>query len=509
MLAAGLTAWVSRAAGEVDAGPLFADFRLTLDAGHRTEAVGPLFYHEHSATHDQIAMPPFWSDTYDRVADVDEFDFLYPLVTWDRFGTESRFQILQLFNFNGAQAQEGPHVKRFTIFPVYFQQRSPDPSQDYTALFPICGHLEGRPLNMRDDIRFVLFPLYSETRKRDVVTDNYLYPIFHVRHGDALTGWQVWPLAGHETKGVTYQTNLADQVETIGGHDNWFALWPVYFNNHTGLGTTNPGVELSVLPFYDRLRSPARDSTSVGWPFFNVVDDREQRYHEWDLPWPLIVFARGAGKTNDRVWPFYGRGHDDGLESDFWGWPIYLHHHLVSTPLDRERSRILFFLYSDVVQKNLETHKTSRRVDLLPFFTWRRDFAGNTRLQVLAPIEPILPGSEGVERNWSPLWSLWRAERKGGTNVSSESLLWNFYRHERNGGVQKSSLCFGLFQYESGVKGWRWKLCYIPFGKAEPVPQFNPAPANAPARSFGQLEHPRYDLVEGAQGVCLKALAKS
>ena len=57
----------------------------------------------------------------------------------------------------------------------------------------------------RDEIFFVMFPIYSETRKRDVVTDNYLYPFFHLRHGDGLHGWQFWPVVGTEHKDVTTQ----------------------------------------------------------------------------------------------------------------------------------------------------------------------------------------------------------------------------------------------------------------------------------------------------------------
>ncbi len=62
------------------------------------------------------------------------------------------------------------------------------------------------------------------------------------------------------------------------------------------------------------------------------------------------------------------------------------------------------------------------------FFTWHRDFNGNERLQVLAPIEPAVPDNRGIERNWSPLWSLWRAENNPKTGAASQSLLWNLYR---------------------------------------------------------------------------------
>ena len=64
--------------------------------------------------------------------------------------------------------------------------------------FPLYGHIRDRLF--RDEIFFVLFPIYGESRKRDVVTDNYLYPFFHLRLGEGLQGWQFWPLIGSEHK---------------------------------------------------------------------------------------------------------------------------------------------------------------------------------------------------------------------------------------------------------------------------------------------------------------------
>ena len=95
----------------------------------------------------------------------------------------------KLLSFAGGPTQRETARDRFTLFPLYFQQRSSDPNQNYTAVFPFYGHLKHRLF--RDDIFFVMFPLYSETRKKDVVTDNYLWPIFSLRHGEALHGWQV------------------------------------------------------------------------------------------------------------------------------------------------------------------------------------------------------------------------------------------------------------------------------------------------------------------------------
>jgi hypothetical protein len=194
--------------------------------------------------------------------------------------------------------------------------------------------------------------------------------------------------------------------------------------------------------------------------------DREKKYDEWGAPWPLIVFTRGEGKTVNRVFPFFSEGHTATLSGGWYAWPIYKYNQFHSAPVDRKRTRILFFLYSDVVLKNLETGLNKRQIDLWPFFTMHRDFDGRKRLQILAPVEPILPNNPGVERNLSPLWSIWRAESNPKTGANSLSLLWNLYRRDATPQTKKCSLLFGLFQYQSAPEGKRWRVFYVPFGKA-------------------------------------------
>jgi hypothetical protein len=337
--------------------------------------------------------------------------------------------------------------------------------ENYTALLPIYGHLKHRLF--RDEVSFVMMPLYVRSRKRDMVTHNYLYPFFHLRHGDGLKGWQLWPLVGHEHKVVTTKTNSWNEVETVGGHDKFFALWPIYFRQTAGTGTDNPEKHHAALPLYSLMRSPRRDSSTVPWPIgVTHTVDRAKKYTEWAAPWPLIVFARGEGKTTSRVWPLFSQSHNDTLESHWYLWPVYKYNRITSAPLDRERTRLLLFLYSDVTEKNTETGEELRRVDLWPLFTARRDFNGNRRLQIFSLLEPIVPNNKSVERNYSPLWSLWRAEKNAPSGAASRSLLWNLYRREVTPETKKCSLLFGLFQYQSNPADRRWRLLYIPLGKA-------------------------------------------
>jgi len=467
------------------AGFLYDHFDLTLRPADsdvrlwsRTESFGPFFYSEQKETARTWAIPPIFSHTEDPATESEEYDFAYPILTYDRFGQQYRWQLFQLFAFAGGPTQKESERRRFTLFPIYFRQRSSDPNENYTAVAPFYGHIKNHLF--RDEITFVMFPLYSETRKKDVITDNYLYPLFHLRHGDGLTGWQFWPFVGHEHKDVTRQTNGFGDVLTVAGHDRRFVMWPLYYNQYNNLGTTNQQWNQGSIPLYDLMRSPLRDSTTILWPFFSTIDDRERKYHEWHLPWPLVVIARGDGKRTTRFFPFYSQAHSPGTnvppnasvttqESDFYLWPAYTYKRLHSDPLDRSRKRILFFLYSDTIQKNTSTGHYQRRRDFWPFYTHRRDYDGSTRLQVLSILEPYLPQSKSIERDYSQLYAFWRSEKDPNAGRTSHSLLWNFYRHQTTRESKRTSFFFGLYQSRSDQSGSSVRLFYIPIAQKKPA----------------------------------------
>lgn len=451
-------------------GPLFDAFPLAIcDGGTRTEAVGPFFYDQTCDTEKLWAVPPFFSRNSDPVTQLLEEDYLYPVLTYHRYGTEYRWQLFQLFSIAGGDTAKDDNTKRFTIFPLYFQQRSPDTNLNYTAVIPFYGHLKDRLY--RNEVFFVMMPFYVQSRKKDIVTDNYFYPFFHLRHGNGLSGWQLWPVVGHQEKTVTFNTNGWSEVETNGGHDHFFAAWPFYFHNRDGIDTPIPEETLAVIPFYVRYKSPLRDSTTVLWPFFNWIDDREKKYHEWELPWPFVVVARGEGKTQTRVLPFFQRAHNDTHEDNFYAWPIYGYKRIHSDPLDRDETRICFYVIRDVNEKNTETGHDRKRFDLWPLLVYHRDFNGDSRLQILALIESFLPNNEGIERNWSPLWSIWHSEKSPSKETTSQSLLWNIWRRDTGPDMKNDSLLFGLFQYHSDAEKKKLKLFYVPVYKHANVKQ--------------------------------------
>ena len=469
-------------------GFIFDRFNLTLDQGFRTEAAGPLYYSQQTEDENTFAFPPFFSHVRNPSVEYTNYDILYPLLTRMQYGQEWRWQFFQLISFSGGHEPTDADKTRHTFFPIYFYQRSAtDTNLNYTAVFPFYGTVKNRL--SRDQIFAVMFPIYSETRKKDVVTDNYLYPFGAIRNGDGMHGWKIWPLAGHEAKIPTLHTNGFGDVETIAGYDRYFYLWPLCIVQNNRIGT-NTAEQISItrtkglagpktadvpekfrasIPLFVYSRSPELDLTTVIWPFFTWIDDHQKKYREWQMPWPIIIFARGEGKTTSRVFPIFGQSHNAIKESDFYLWPLYTYRRTHSDPLDLRRTRVVFYLYENTIEKNTQTGTSKRRVDMWPFFTWHRELNGNERLQILAPLEPVLPENTAIERNWSPLWSLWRTESNPKTGAASQSLFWNLYRHQTAPTQKKVSLLFGLFQYQCDREVKRTKLFFLTVSKTTAV----------------------------------------
>ena len=401
-----------------------------------------------SAAERSFAIPVLFSSKSSSRPDHSEWDVLYPLMSYDRYGKEWRWHFLQIFRLSGGEGQAGDW-KRETVFPVYFRQKSDDPEKNYWALFPFYGTVKNR--FRRDEIRAAVFPLYVRTRKSDVTTRNYLAPFFHLRRGNQLRGWQLWPLAGWETKGITAKTNILGEASLVGGHKKLTIAWPFYLRDRTGIGAENAKEQRALLPFFSSTRSARRDSFTAPWPIgLTLTQDREKKYREIGLPWPFLVFARGEGKTTSRIWPLFGSASNNkSLTSRFYAWPIYRRRTLETELVAERQTRWGFFLFAEKCRTQKESGISTFRRDLWPLFTWRASSeGGRRRLQVLAVLEPFFPANETMERHYSPLWAVWRSSRSSGARERSQSFLWNLWRREVDGEGRRSAVLFGLVRWE-------------------------------------------------------------
>ena len=451
---------------EFVAGPIYSDYSLTLEPGRQTNMMGPFWQDARTDEKRVWAINPILSYEKHEEGGFEEFDILFPLAGYHQIGGARRYHLFHLLNYTTSDLDPGEeHDRKITFFPFFFHKRSIDPDENYTGLLPFYGTVKDRLL--RKEVKWAMWPLYIRSDKADFRTYNYLYPIFHYRTGEHIKGWQVWPVVGSERREPSTRLDQWGEEFIVPGHTSHFAIWPIYSNVRGGIGTTNTTHQLNVLPFYSKDTSPARSRHTYLWPFFNFKTDRAQDFQQVDVPWPLVTFARGEGKHESRVLPFYNRLSMPGKEREVYMWPLWMKNRIVKDPLEMERLRILFFLYSDRRQTNLDTGDEWRYRDLWPFFTWRRDPAGNTSLQLLALWEPLSFNHPGIARNYSNLWSIWRTRYNAETSTRSHSLLWNTYRRSVSPTEKKVSLLFGLFQYHSTPEQTRWRVFYIPFGRGQ------------------------------------------
>ncbi|NLH73116.1 MAG: hypothetical protein GX456_08700 [Verrucomicrobia bacterium] len=486
LLSVSATASENRGGQGLWIGPLYTAFSLTLGEGERREAVGPFWYSEEirepnlespseaglargSVAETTMALPPLFSVQERPQTEGVSWDFVYPILTYDRFGRELYFQVLQLLSFSAGRDATGTSWENFSLFPLYFQRRASDPALNYTAVWPIYGHVEKR--FFRDEADWILWPAYVRTRKKDIITENFLVPLFHVRHGPGLRGWQFWPLVGQENQTAIVQTNSFGMAETKPGHESLFVLWPIFFHNDAMLGTTNPVRQRLLLPLFSYQLSQAKDIRTYLWPIgLTLTDDRTHQYNQTDFAWPLISFGRGPERQLDRVFPLFSRDHRENRESLSILWPVYQQRSSSSETIKRDVVRLLLGVYCDETLQNLQTGKTASRTDLWPLFITRRDMEGRERFQILALLEPFLPHNDGVKRNYSPLWSIWRSESDKQAGKQSSSFLWNLYRCERTPTTRRYSLMFGLVQHGAGPEGSWWRWLHLFGGKPEKQP---------------------------------------
>jgi len=440
------------------------DYRHDPDIDYTSvNLLGPLFTYDRKENEREYGLRPFYFHAEDPDQGIGYSEYLYPVAVYKSEPDQSFFDGLHLFTYDFGAREEGSD-NEFTLFPFLFYGES-ETRGDYFALFPVGGKIYER--FGRDEIRFALFPLYGRTRKAETQITNVLWPIFARIRGERESGLKFWPLYGSSDKEGVYRKR--------------FYLWPIVFRYDLKLDTDNPMRRRMVFPLYVAEESPQLTSRTYLWPFFSHREDRRRDYEEWNFPWPLFRVARGEFKESRRFLPFYANERTGSFRKRWYLWPIYKIEELQTEVIERRRDRVLFFLYSNLEETVLEEGTPrKKRVDLWPLFFYRSS-RGVSYFQTLALAEPFFPENQGIERNWSPLWSLYQRKwDKHGNEISS--LFWNLYWKERRGDALSMELfplfryqrvagerydlqvLKGLLRYRSGPDGGKLNLLYLPWG---------------------------------------------
>lgn len=406
--------------------------------GGQEVAIRPLFYQT------QSAHPPstFWA-------------LLYPLVTYRRYGAETRFQAMQLFSYASGDGMSSQTNETLTLFPFIFSRTCSDPAQSYFAFWPIAGSLKER--FYWEKVTFILWPLYVRTERRGVKTYNFFVPLFHYREGAGITGWQFWPVVGTQT----WRLNGESREESRQGR-SCFVLWPL-FSWQLDESDGHKGRKVAIVPFFAEEQSDERSSRSFLWPIgLTITSNKALELKQIDLLWPLVRFTTGVSNRTVRLWPLYSDSWSSSSHSRQLLWPIFMERTVCNNDMTSATRRVGLVFWIDKRETLKSGEVRQSRSALWPLGLSESLQDGTQRFQLFAPVEPLIGSNETVRRIYSPLWALCRSERNPTSGYQMISLLWNLFKFERSSAGQGISLLFGLIQLETNQAGSNLRLFFVP-----------------------------------------------
>jgi hypothetical protein len=401
--------------------------------------LGPLLSssRERDGAWEDVAVRPLYHRHRESLLDKEEVEGLYPVLQYTRREQDWQFQFLYVVDLRGEGSIPEEREERADLFPLYLSGRR-ETGETYHWVFPFGGKAYDRL--GREEIEFVLFPLYVRTLWRGAERRFFLWPLFMVVQGEGHTGFRLGPVYGEERK--------------VGVFERRFVLWPFFLHERKDLDTDNPEESRVVFPLVMSIRSPARDTTTTLWPLFTHRVDRERKFEEWQFPFPLFIIARGESRHVNRFLPFFTEERyllrdlllvkEMRVRNSAVLYPLYSRTEDETPGSLVVRERVLWWLYSDARETGREGD--ARRVDMWPFFRYVRNKEGWVTCQALALLEAFMPGNEVFERNWSPLWAIY-TYRRNPEGDEAHSVLWNLVRVEATREGRAVEVLGPLFAY--------------------------------------------------------------
>lgn len=417
-------------------------FLILLGTGlARAEIDGDPFYQRITTPEESfLAIRPFYSDYKNVEKGARVQDFLWPLYTRKHFYDETYGRLL-FFGFQQQLPEDGQERYRNWLIPFWFSGMNAQ-GERYFALFPIGGTIN--EFLGRDEFSFVLWPLYSQGRINDVETTSILWPIYSRTTGNETDRFRIWPFYGHSVR-----DNLFDRK---------FILWPLY--NEVRYAKEEDEGGFILFPLYGRIATEKATSYWVLPPFFRYTKGEERALY---APWPFIQWADGTKKKLE-IWPLFGRKQFCRQHKNYYLWPFIHTDKNFANQAVNERWRVYPFFHREKTTPLAaeEVDKVESYWKIWPVMSWEKK-GDQSRLRLLE-FWPFRY-TAGIERNWAPLWTLYR--REASAHRTDHHLLWGLYRQHAHADVFEWSLLKGLAGYKRTSSAKQYRVLFFRFGNDE------------------------------------------
>ena len=402
--------------GHTELGPIYYKRPLPENQGTESALLWPFFQKYSSTTVKQFAFRPLLNyrieETDGPNGNVTEMQSAWPLFLHRKTQglTLSRTRVYPLFFHRHFRHPEGDDDVDTFLLPFLLTGNSGSQGK-YFALFPFAGELKG--IFGADRIRFLLFPLYAESRSKEHRSWHILWPFIKYGKGGGKSSFRIFPFVGWKEK------------------ENWnkklFVLWPFFVRAQEWLGTEHPTDSWFFLPFYGRQRTPFGKIHYFLYPFFSYQrsENPGNRYREWQIPWPFFRMIRGDNFRQTYFWPFWGKyTHKDRYHKDFALYPIYWFYAFGTRETITTRRYVLPFYWDRRVMDH-SGQGIRKRIKVWPFLDRTKDVNGKSSLSFLSPL--WFRDKNGFERNYGDFWTLYHGERDPDGRTDQRILWYRWY----------------------------------------------------------------------------------
>ncbi|MCJ7833049.1 MAG: hypothetical protein MUQ20_01520, partial [Deltaproteobacteria bacterium] len=193
MLASGC-AHLSADLGPENVAPFFHIQTDPEKQSRRLDGAGPFYSQAESPEEREWTLRPFFSFRQNIKEQTEELEYLYPLGLYRKTPEGTLYRFIPFYSsFKPAQEKvEEEKKEHWDLFPFFWGKDKE--GESYGGVFPFGGLFRDR--FARDEIQFVLWPLYTRIREGETQTYNILWPIFSLTSGGVRSGFRIWPLYG-------------------------------------------------------------------------------------------------------------------------------------------------------------------------------------------------------------------------------------------------------------------------------------------------------------------------
>jgi len=381
---------------------------------------GPFFEFKKDSNSKVYAFRPIFYYEANYELKFRSLDILYPLAGYQEDDQQNKFQALfYLIRYKNFNDYDDLQEKTFSIFPILDISWSGKEENDYFSLFPIYGSFKNK--FMKDEIDYILFPLYLKTKKKNSQNTHFLWPIFSKTEGKYVSGFKMWPLFGYMNKVDNQGLKIVKKTK--------FFLWPFY-SYKKDLTKGLDFEEKAFFPFYLSSSSSIHEARSYLWPFFNVYVDKLRNQKTYNMPWPFIQYKDGVNIKSKRFFPFYSYVKTKNVEKGFFLWPIYKYkNEILGTEYFKTES-FLFFLYKQDTYYDLRKNIIKKEFSSLwPLYSKDSNLDGYD-LRIFSPLESFFSSNIKIRKIWSPLWSAIRI--RNDKSFTETSILFNLVSYKND-----------------------------------------------------------------------------